>query len=327
MKTKILVTVCLLSFMLCGCTENAKIKKTFRSQDNIDQLIVVSPELKKCADESPLKTLYVYLPKNYDSSKKRYPVIYYLHGYMDDSTQMFSFNKALDQAVKDGTIGEFILVSIDGKNRFLGGFYTDSPVSGNYESYIIKDIVPLIDSHYRTIPDRNSRGIFGYSMGGFGAIRLSLRNPDIFGAAVSVCGSFYKPEDTSRVLSSWQANLPDAIKAYNAAFSSDTTSPVFDGSDADKRRIADWNSGMSDWEDKVRAYLEKPERLNAIAFFYGSQDMWTWLNDGVKELSATMNAQGISHTIKELPIRHVIGFGTVKDEVLPVFAKSLAFEK
>jgi S-formylglutathione hydrolase FrmB len=84
-----------------------------------------------------------------------------------------------------------IVVIPDGSSRLGCGQWVDSPVTGNFEQYVVNDVVAFADAHYRTIPDSRSRGVFGFSSGGFGAWNLASRNPEVFGAmAVLSADSF-----------------------------------------------------------------------------------------------------------------------------------------
>jgi pimeloyl-ACP methyl ester carboxylesterase len=84
-----------------------------------------------------------------------------------------------------------IVVIPDGNSRYGCGQWVDSPVTGHFEQYVVRDVVAFVDAHYRTIPNSRSRGVFGFSSGGFGAWNLASRNPDVFGAmAVLSADSF-----------------------------------------------------------------------------------------------------------------------------------------
>ena len=128
----------------------------------------------------------VSLPPSYETCQEcRYPVVYVLHGYDQTYRSLAAgFSSTLDRMVDDREIGEAIAVFVDGSSRFRGSFYLSSVTIGDYETYIVRDLVAYVDAHYRTIPERNSRGITGYSMGGYGALYLALKYPDVFSAVV-----------------------------------------------------------------------------------------------------------------------------------------------
>jgi len=135
----------------------------------------------------------IYLPPSYETTKTRYPVIYFLPGfgdgitlYLDGTYQGFKLQATMDSLIRVGAIKEMIVVIANGRNRFGGSFYTNSPAAGNWEDFIVKELVRVIDSRYRTILFAGSRGIAGHSMGGSGALSLGMRHPDIFGSVYAM---------------------------------------------------------------------------------------------------------------------------------------------
>lgn len=139
----------------------------------------------------------VYLPPSYRTqTAKRYPTLYLLHGYTgrpDDwfkgGYQGMNLQAEMDSLIAKGTAAEMIVVVPNGRNAYLGSFYTNSVVAGNWEDYIYRDLVNYVDKKYRTLAKPASRGIAGHSMGGYGAFMLGMKHPDIFGAvyALSPC--------------------------------------------------------------------------------------------------------------------------------------------
>jgi len=132
------------------------------------------------------QSLLIYLPPSYDNSDKRYPVVYYLLGYTTRISELNYFKQLMDRIIANGTIKEFIVVIIEGYNFMGGHFYVNSPVTGNCENLIIYDVIGYIDDNFRTIKNRESRGITGISMGGFGALNIAMKHPDIFSSVYSL---------------------------------------------------------------------------------------------------------------------------------------------
>jgi S-formylglutathione hydrolase FrmB len=155
------------------------------------------------------KSYLVYLPGGYETSPARYPVIYMLHGLGGDETNWISYGHA--DKVADSLGLHAILVFPDGdasfyvngataydydacvqKGKGVFGKVADTKTfcvkTPKYEDYMVKDLVAHVDATYRTIPERRARGITGNSMGGFGALELAMRHPDVFGSTVSHSG-------------------------------------------------------------------------------------------------------------------------------------------
>jgi len=141
----------------------------------------------------------VWLPPSYDAATdRRYPVIYWLAGYAGTGEQMFSgtpwqpgLGDRLDRLAASGAMGEAIVVAPDCFTRWGGAQYLDSFAIGDYETHVVGEVIPAIDARFRTIAARAARAIGGKSSGGFGALVLAMRNPDLFSAVASHAGDMY----------------------------------------------------------------------------------------------------------------------------------------
>jgi enterochelin esterase-like enzyme len=131
------------------------------------------------------REVIVFLPPNYEKDKKhRYPVVYALHGYSigaEQWTHEIHVPQTVEGAFARGS-QEMIVVLPDSKTIYNGSMYSSSATTGDFERFIYHDVVAYVDAHYRTIPDRRSRGLVGHSMGGYGASRIGMKHPDVFGA-------------------------------------------------------------------------------------------------------------------------------------------------
>jgi enterochelin esterase family protein len=133
----------------------------------------------------------VLLPESYNKdTKRRYPVLYFLHG-MNGNERDFERRgvaAAVEKLETDGKIGEFIIVSPAGGNSF----YLNSKSGVRYEDAIVKDLIPYIESTYRTIGTRNGRAIQGISMGGFGALMIAFKHPEMFSSVTAHCAALFQ---------------------------------------------------------------------------------------------------------------------------------------
>jgi enterochelin esterase-like enzyme len=134
--------------------------------------------------DSPDRDVFIYLPPDYaTNTTKRYPVVYLLHGYGLTAERWMPFTKmaeASDKNIAAGTMKGMILVNPDAYTIYNGSMYSSSVTIGDWESFIADDLVSYVDSHYRTIANRDSRGIGGHSMGGYGTVRIGMKRPDVF---------------------------------------------------------------------------------------------------------------------------------------------------
>jgi enterochelin esterase-like enzyme len=131
------------------------------------------------------RDVIVFLPASYAKDKKRrYPVVYALHGYSigaEQWTHEIHVPQTIEGAFAQGS-HEMIVVLPDSKTIYNGSMYSSSVTTGDFENYIAHDVVGYVDEHYRTIPNRASRGLVGHSMGGYGASRIGMKHSDVFGA-------------------------------------------------------------------------------------------------------------------------------------------------
>src|SRR5579862_5365368 len=136
--------------------------------------------------DSPDRDVFVYLPLSYAKNKnRRYPVVYFLHGYGLGAEAYMNALWASDGADKDmaaGTSKEMIVVFPDSNTIYNGSMYSNSPTTGNWETYLTEDLIGYIDSHYRTLANRESRGLAGHSMGGYGTLRIAMKYPELYAA-------------------------------------------------------------------------------------------------------------------------------------------------
>jgi hypothetical protein len=111
--------------------------------------------------DSSVRPYRIYLPPSYDTTTKRYPVIYVLHGFTQNEQSLGNVGATLDSMIRKRTAREMIVVFVNAENSLNGSFYLNSQVIGDYETYITRDLINLIDARYRTLSARESRGISG----------------------------------------------------------------------------------------------------------------------------------------------------------------------
>ncbi len=289
----------------------------------------------------------IYLPPSYQHQKhRRYPVLYLLHGYMDEDSNWFGPKHvfvdapaAIEKALAAGS-KEMIIVMPDAHTLYLGSMYSNSPVTGNWEAFITHDLVEYMDTHYRTIPDRMSRGLAGHSMGGYGTIRLAMKYPQVFSSiyALSACcleptsaepnSTFAAAEKvTSAAVLSKVGFGTRAAVAESAAWSPDPDKPplYFDlpevNGQIQPRVIAEWdaNSPLA----MLPQYAYNLKTLHAIALDVGTKD---GLMPSIEAMDKELTEFGIAHTLETYNGTHISGIQMrLEQKVLPFLSKNLSF--
>lgn len=289
----------------------------------------------------------VLLPPNYARSKsRRYPVVYALHGYSIGAEQWsreIHVPQTIEGAFAKGA-QEMIVVLPDSKTVHNGSMYSSSTTTGDFENFIARDVVSYIDAHYRTIPNRTSRGLAGHSMGGYGATRIGMKHSDVFGAVyiMSPCCLAARAAgpvipETTKALEAVKspadsAKLPFGLRAQlasAAAWSPNPKNPplyldlpVKDGA-VQQDIIAKWaaNAPLA-FLDQYTANLRE---YRAIAIDVGDQD---GLRAGAAKLHEMLDTHGIRNTFEIYSGTHTSAVAVrFQNYVLPFFSKNLCFTK
>jgi len=137
----------------------------------------------------------IYLPADYETSNRTYPVVYLLHGYGDDQTGWLQFgeiNRYADKAIAEGKIPPMIIVMPDAKTTFYINSYDGKR---NYEDFFFKEFIPTIEKDYRIKGTKKYRAVAGLSMGGFGTLIYSIKHPEMFSAAAALSAAVRNDED------------------------------------------------------------------------------------------------------------------------------------
>jgi len=300
--------------------------------------------------DSPDRYVSVYLPPGYKTHRKqRYPVLYLLHGYMDNDDNWFGAKhmfvnapEAIDKSLASGTAREMIVVMPNAYTVYMGSMYSNSVTTGDWESFIARDLVSYIDAHYRTLPDRASRGLAGHSMGGYGTMRLGMKFPEVFSSLYSMSACCLEPNPnqqnatmakTEAIRSATDLEHADfgtrAMIASAAAWSPDPKNPplYFDLPWADGKMQpsieAKWDANAP--IAMIDQYVPNLKEYRAIALDVGTKD---GLMASVEELDRNMTLMGIPHTFETYEGTHVSGIQErLEKNVMPFFSKNLSFSR
>jgi len=144
----------------------------------------------------------VYLPADYSTSQRTYPVVYLLHGFTDDNTGWLQFgeiNRYADKAIADGIIPPMIIVMPNGDSSFYINSYDGKE---NYEDFFVNEFMPAVEKEFRIKAEKKYRGVAGLSMGGYGTLIYALKHPDLFAAAAPFSAAVWDDDAIS--------SMPDA---------------------------------------------------------------------------------------------------------------------
>ncbi len=181
-------------------------------------------------DDPAERRVPVYLPPSYDD-KKQFPVIYLLAGFASTGQSFLNYSfgrqsvpEMAESLIAGGKMQETIIVFPDCMTRYGGSQYVDSTATGNYETYLIDEVIPFIERTLSTFADKKHRAIAGKSSGGFGALRLAMKHPDTFAAVACHSGDMafelcYKPNfpAAARVLEQYKGDIADFLSSYERA--------------------------------------------------------------------------------------------------------------
>ena len=287
------------------------------------------------------RTVLVLLPPSYDKAKARhYPVVYFLHGYNSQAEGTVAWTKMEQRhnAAMAATGREFIVVAPDSDTLLHGSMYSDSVTVGNFETFTAKELVRYIDSHYRTVAKRESRGLMGHSMGGYGTLRIGMKHPDVFSAIYAMNPCCLKPRLlTAEEGRKYEALTPETLKtadfgaqtswAVAVTWSPNPNKPPFYADMATKDGVIDplvlakWSANAP--VAMVPQYVPALRSLTAVGMDTGDKD---FVNADVKAMHAELLKFGIKHDWELYEGDHGNRVSERLEKVVfPFFVKHLAF--
>lgn len=280
--------------------------------------------------DSAIRKIYVYLPPSYETSNLRYPVVYVMPWGEGQSHSNLAVSETMNELVQSGEAREMILVYPDGSNRLRASLFKTSATVGDYEAYLTQELVDYIDSIYRTLASRDSRGITGCSNGGEISMRMALRYPDVFSVSAPSGGTYSSepagnaflqqeldvmttlPEDFDS-LGTWAGRYPLATYFLEeaAGTSSEPNNPPFfldmpfrivgDHAEAVPEVFARIMEGDSLRE--AQRYAKQPIRLNGLLIQHALRDYYN-PTDVVRAVEAQLAELGIDHEYVEVDASH-----------------------
>ena len=265
-----------------------------RNSGKVVSFVITAKTLRNTGGEDPNRKVSVYLPPDYDAGSKRFPVIYYLHGFMGTDSISASIKMILDRGISQKKIRPFILVIASQYTLYEGSFYSNSSLTGNWSDFTAKELVGYMDKNFKTIPNRESRGIGGHSMGGYGAMKMGMLFPDVFSSVYALSPgllAFVKEfgpnshsyKELSKVKTHAELKktyYPKVIVAVARAWSPNPSKPPFycdvpftyegDSLRVDNSVLEKWNQNMPVY--MVDQYADNLRKLKALKLDWGRND-------------------------------------------------------
>lgn len=296
--------------------------------------------------DSADRDVLVVLPPSYAASPgRRYPVLYALHGYSIGASQWIGeihVPQTIEGAFAKGA-REMIVVFPDSKTVHNGSMYSSSVTTGDFETFIARDLVGYVDSHFRTLANRESRGLAGHSMGGYGATRIGMKHAEIFGALYIMSPCCLSPRDPGQFSAEAAAalenvkSIEDAAKlpwllraqlASAAAWSPDPANPPLyvdlpvKGGAVQPEVLARWaaNAPLA----FIDQYVGNLRQYRAISIDVGDQD---GLKADTQRLHEALDKYRIANRFEIYHGTHTsdVAF-RFQDHLMPFFSQNLRFE-
>jgi enterochelin esterase-like enzyme len=309
----------------------------------VERIKVHSPAIEgNLQGNSADRDVLVYLPPSYARSRRqRYPVVYQLHGWLPGAEQwsgMLDFEAGTNRALASGNVREMIVVVPDSLTVFGGSMYSTSVTSGDFEGFIARDLVAYVDGHYRTLATRESRGLSGHSMGGYGTWRIAMKYPELYSSFYAMSSCCLEPyganglEAAAEIKTPEQANAAAIFTRVNltlaAAWSPNPAKPplyfdypLVDGA-LDEQILTKWNANVPLMV--IDQYIPNLRKFRAIAIEVGLQD---GLIGGNKAISDVLTSYGIDHVYETYEGNHTNKVAErYETRVLPFFSRELEFE-
>ncbi len=312
---------------------------------------IYSERLVNNFGEDPTREVAVYLPPGYQDSRQQYPVIYFLHGFMGDHQMIYMMKDLLDYAILRHRIRPFILVIPNEKTSYDGSFYSNSDVFGQWEDFTAFELVEYIDENYRTLANKNSRGITGHSMGGYGAIKIAMHHPDIFSTvyalspgALAIAREYGPNSDTFKELSNIKSEeelnksyFGKVMVAFGKSWSPNPNNPPFYCDmpfEYKGNELIVHKAILEKWHDNMPLYmiddnLENLLKLKAIKLDWG-RNAGERFTIQCNMFSQALENAGVDHFAEEYIGTHVNNIytreGRIPNQMLPFFDLYLEFE-
>lgn len=269
----------------------------------------------------------------------------------------------MDQQIRRGIIQEMIVVMPNANHSLGGSWYHNSPLTGNWEDYVVQDVVAYVDHHFDTLATAAARAVAGHGMGGLGALEIALKHPDVFQTVYALSPAVFAEGGleearllTPEFLRSWEANrqqwdasdettrrhrfrdhVQSRLNSFNskrsweglaiscgAAFSSDVHA-AFPWIDFSSAARSRLENGFGHWREKLNHYVAGEGHLRSITIECAAGEELGWIRRGAEAVSQGMTSLGITNRFVVHPGTHESGLGLrLKDALLPAVSEAFS---
>jgi enterochelin esterase family protein len=329
------------------------------------QVVTVESDVLKgnLPGDPHVRDLHVYLPPGYESGGARYPVVWVLAGFtgrgrgiLNDGPWSPAISDRMDALIASRTCRPMILALPDCFTHLGGSQYVNSEGLGRYEDHVVRELVPFVDRTFRTLPEARHRGVAGKSSGGYGAVTLGMKHPDVFGAIACHSGDMYfgfcygrdfgpaiRRIRKAGGLAAWYEAFRASVRARGlrgedhaaldtvamaACYSPNPGAPPtycdlpFDLETGAMRFDVFERWFAFDPLHMVERHAENLRRARLLYFDCGIEDEF-FLELGARQMSAKLKALGVAHTYEEFEDGHM-GVSYRYDVSLPRLSDALA---
>jgi enterochelin esterase-like enzyme len=230
----------------------------------------------------------IYLPPDYESSQRSYPVLYLLHGAGDDQSGWIQFGEVkniADKAIIEGKCTAMIIVMPDG-NTGQRGYFNSPKGDWNYEDFFFQELMPYVEKTYRTRPEKRYRAIAGLSMGGGGTFMYALHHPELFSAACPLSASA-GPVSMEEAATRWEKQYPGITKETLATyFSRHSALELVNNMADDQKKAVRWyiDCGDDDFLNEGNCLVHMAMRKKDIPHEFRIRDgahNWTYWREAL----------------------------------------------
>jgi S-formylglutathione hydrolase FrmB len=327
--------------VLIACSPRAELisQKEFRG---VQLLTISSPAIAdNTLGEKPEQIVSVYLPPDYETSNREYPVVYYLHVFTLSALSTISYAPPVfDRYFTANPEEGFIFVGINGRSTYGGSYWMDSPITGGWETFAVKEVPEIMSEQFRIKTGPENTAIAGWAMGGYAAVHKWLTYPETYGHLYALAPDIPTPGSFETVLfehySGSRIDYPMAVicafvpdyldNALSQAADEEELIKEFGYPDLDPDLAAqlEKNFGLRALEELADEYLPQRSGSSSVLFEYGDSDRFVYVQEASRELARLFEERGIASELEVFAGGHISPRSRLEESMLPFFVQAFA---